>query len=75
MEDKRLSGEDERVQKVMALLQGSFNVNDVNVLINELFQCNDNESEKRVAQCIVDMHCCDEGYSNDDIAKQLTLLC
>lgn len=71
---RQLQGDDEEVQTVMEFLWGTWDVDELTELIDELLHPRDKRRCGRVAQRICDIHCGGEGYSDDDIVRELQKL-
>lgn len=75
MRRPRLACDDERTQAVLELLLWhSWGVDDLRRHIAHRFPVAKPRTLQRVAQRVCDIHCCGNGYTSVDIARQLRKL-
>ena len=70
----KLAWDDERAQSVMEFLWGTWGVDDLRRHIAQRFPTERRGKLKRASQRICDIHCCGEGYSPEDVTRQLRKL-
>lgn len=66
--------DDERAQKIMNFLWGTWWVTDLEKRIARYFDCKGHPALKEVSEKIADLHCSGNGYSSQDITDELEKL-